>query len=115
LISLLVERIYLDLDSTDLPLWRDQETKEQLELRNKLDGFLMSSLRQGHIGEIQVHEDHGDGIFTIVLYWYLKDGSAKFPPERKTAKDKILSRVDFQAHERRSPCVASHTFEQAYE
>lgn len=44
LISLLAERIYIDLEENDLPLWRDEETKQQLELRNKIVGHLMNKL-----------------------------------------------------------------------
>jgi hypothetical protein len=91
LISLLAERIYLDIGNTDLPRWRDKEDKQQTELRHKIVGHLMSELRQTRSEQIQFDDDCENDIFTIVLYWYLKDNSAKFLREREKARYNIWS------------------------
>lgn len=115
LISLLSERIYLDIDNIDLPLWRDQENKQQMELRSKIVGHLINELRQAHIEEVQFDDDREDDIFTIVLYWYLKDNSAKFLLERQKAREHIWSTTLFSGFERRSSRSIAHTTERALE
>ncbi|KGO78353.1 hypothetical protein PITC_059660 [Penicillium italicum] len=115
LISLLSEQIYLDIGNIDLPLWRDQENNQQTELRRKIVGHLMNELRQVHDEEVQFDDDREDDIFTIVLYWYLKDNSAKFLQERQKARHHVWSTTLFLGFERRSPRSIAHTTERALE
>ena len=115
LISLLAERIYLDIGNTDLPRWRDKEDKQQAELRSKIVGHLMNELRQTHNEEVQFDDDRENDIFTIVLYWYLKDSSAKFLRERQRARHNVWSTALFSGFERRSTRSIAHTNERALE
>lgn len=115
LISLLAERIYLDIGNTDLPRWRDKEDKQQAELRSKIVGHTMNELRQTHKEEVQFDDDRENDIFTIVLYWYLKDSSAKFLRERQRARHNVWSTALFWGLERRSTRSIAHTNERALE
>ncbi|KAJ5187902.1 hypothetical protein N7449_010896 [Penicillium cf. viridicatum] len=110
LISLLAERIYLDIGNTDLPRWRDKEDKQQAELRSKIVGHLMNELRQTHNEEVQFDDDRENDIFTIVLYY-----SAKFLRERQRARHNVWSTGLFWGFEGRSPRSIAHTNERALE
>lgn len=115
LISLLAEKVYLDIGNADLPHWRDKEDEQQTELRNKIVGRLMNELRQTHNEEVQFDDDYENDIFTIVLYWYLKDNSAKFLRERQQPRDNNWPTALFWGFERRSPRSIPHTTDRALE
>jgi hypothetical protein len=115
LISLLAEKVYLNLENDDLPLWRDEETRQQFKLRNKIVGYLINELRQKHNGKVQFDDDHEDDVFTIVIYWYLKEDSARFLRERKQNKDRSLSIAFFRLCEGRSPRSVAYVFERGLE
>lgn len=102
LISLLVEGVHLDLETNDLPPWRNEETAEQLEIRNIIVGLLMNELRH-YNKEIQFDEDYEHDVFTIAVYWYLKDDSAKFLREREKGGGTSLSLPFFQFYEGHIP------------
>jgi hypothetical protein len=114
LISLLAGKVYLNLENDDLSLWRDEETRQQLEFRNKIVGYLMNELGQKHNGKVQFDDDHDD-VFTIVIYWYLKDDSARFLREKKQNRECSLSTAFFRLCERRSPRSVAHVFERGLE
>lgn len=90
LITLIVRNIYLDLDleDDDLPRWSYFETPQERELRSKIINFLMAELRQH--GCTFFDDDVDADIFTVVLYWYLKDPSALFIRERVKTRDGAL-------------------------
>lgn len=113
LIIFVLRNIYLDLQDDDLPRWSCFETSQERELRSKIINYLMTEICQQ--GCTFFDDDVDEHIFTVVLYWYLKDPSAEFIRERMKTRDRATRNTRplkfFQQYPKRTFKACAHALE----